>query len=187
MPIVLDHAPSTAPIRFAVAPSSLGLVAVAARGTVFVAAALAEQRAALVAELQKRFPDEEMTEVDVQDSTLAAGFALVAGASVEHPVSVDPGGTAWQREVWAALLDVAPGNATTYAALARNLRDVDATRAVAGACAANPIAVLIPCHRVISGDGDLTGYRWGLERKRSLLVREGFRGSHATAQTTLDF
>ena len=89
-------------------------------------------------------------------------------------VPIDPVGTDFQMSVWKALQHVPAGDTTTYTELAYMIgRCASAARAVASACAANPIAILIPCHRVRRADGGLAGYRWGLERKRNLLAREG--------------
>src|SRR5690606_19324224 len=85
---------------------------------------------------------------------------------------LDIRGTAFQRRVWNALRNIPAGETVTYTTLARCIGQPDAARAVAGACAANPIAVAIPCHRVVRTDGGLAGYRWGVERKRALLNRE---------------
>ena len=82
-------------------------------------------------------------------------------------------GTVFQRQVWTALREIPPGRTVTYSQLAAAIGRPTATRAVAAACGANPTAVVVPCHRVIGADGSLTGYRWGIERKRALLDREG--------------
>ena len=89
---------------------------------------------------------------------------------------LDIRGTAFQRRVWQALRDVPAGRTTTYAEIAARLGAPRAVRAVAGACAANMLAVAIPCHRVVRLDGALSGYRWGVQRKRALLAREGLGG-----------
>ncbi len=96
---------------------------------------------------------------------------------VEAPASgpdlpLDIRGTAFQRRVWQALREVPAGSTASYAAIAARVGAPGAVRAVAGACAANPLAVAIPCHRVVRQDGALSGYRWGVERKRALLDRE---------------
>jgi len=98
-------------------------------------------------------------------------------ASIESPgrgldLPLDIRGTAFRRRVWQALREIPPGETVTYAELAARIGRPGSARAVAGACAANRIAVAIPCHRVIRGDGGLGGYRWGTERKRALLDRE---------------
>jgi AraC family transcriptional regulator, regulatory protein of adaptative response / methylated-DNA-[protein]-cysteine methyltransferase len=93
------------------------------------------------------------------------------GAELDLPLDVR--GTAFQRRVWQALREIPAGSTTSYAELARRIGAPKSVRAVAQACAANPLAVAIPCHRVVRGDGGLSGYRWGVERKRALLEREG--------------
>ena len=85
---------------------------------------------------------------------------------------LDIRGTAFQRRVWQALQTIPPGETRSYAQLATALGTPTAARAVAGACAANPLAIAVPCHRIVCGDGSLSGYRWGVERKRALLERE---------------
>ena len=100
----------------------------------------------------------------------------VAERPAADSVPLDIRGTAFQQRVWAALRRIPQGEVRTYAELARELGAPAAVRAVAGACAANVLAVVIPCHRVVRSDGDLAGYRWGRERKRALLEREGKEG-----------
>lgn len=95
-----------------------------------------------------------------------------AGERTEFSLPLAPRGTAFQQRVWRALRELPPGTTTSYAELARRIGVPSATRAVAGACAANVLAVAIPCHRVVRTDGALSGYRWGVERKRRLLERE---------------
>lgn len=97
---------------------------------------------------------------------------FLGGDPVDLSFPLDLGGTPFQRTVWARLQEIPLGQTQTYASLARALGNPGATRAVAGACAANPVALVIPCHRVIRGDGGLGGYRWGLQRKRRLLSLE---------------
>jgi AraC family transcriptional regulator, regulatory protein of adaptative response / methylated-DNA-[protein]-cysteine methyltransferase len=87
-------------------------------------------------------------------------------------------GTAFQQRVWLALRAIPPGQTATYSSIARKIGSPQSVRAVAGACAANPIAVAIPCHRVVRHDGGLSGYRWGVERKRELLARESDQRGH---------
>ena len=104
------------------------------------------------------------------DSEIAALIAdPVRGAG---DLVLDPQGTAFQQAVWAALRTIPPGTRETYAALAARLGHPNAVRAVANACGANPVAVAIPCHRVVRADGSLGGYRWGIARKQALLERE---------------
>ncbi len=101
--------------------------------------------------------------------------ALVEAPGQDFALPLDIRGTAFQQRVWAVLRTIAPGQTLGYGEVAHRLGAPRATRAVAQACGANPLAVVIPCHRVVASDGGLTGYRWGLERKRALLVREGVR------------
>ena len=103
---------------------------------------------------------------------LAAAIAMVDDPAAAHALPLDIRGTAFQRRVWEALQAIPAGETVTYGALAERLGSPRAVRAVAGACAANKVAVAIPCHRVVGAGGALTGYRWGVERKRALLERE---------------
>jgi len=107
---------------------------------------------------------------------LAADLAQVI-AHIEHPepsfaLPLDIRGTAFQRRVWEALREIPPGETRIYSQLAADLGMPAAVRAVASACAANPFAVVVPCHRIIAKDGGLAGYRWGISRKQALLARE---------------
>ena len=98
------------------------------------------------------------------------GLVEAPGLGLELPLDVR--GTAFQQRVWEALRSIPPGTTATYAEIAERIDAPKAARAVARACATNPLAVAIPCHRVVRSDGDLSGYRWGVERKRALLARE---------------
>jgi AraC family transcriptional regulator of adaptative response/methylated-DNA-[protein]-cysteine methyltransferase len=97
---------------------------------------------------------------------------IAAGLLDSPPVELDMRGTAFQLEVWRKLLEIPPGETRTYTQLAAELGRPRSVRAVARACASNRIGVLVPCHRVVGSDGSLTGYRWGIERKRALLAAE---------------
>ncbi|KQV87616.1 methylated-DNA--[protein]-cysteine S-methyltransferase [Pelomonas sp. Root1237] len=108
----------------------------------------------------------------VLSATEAALTAYFSGKSFDLP-PLDPAGTAFQREVWQALLAIAPGQPSTYGALAERLGRASAARALGAAVGRNPISVLVPCHRVVGADGSLTGYAGGLERKQALLSLEG--------------
>ncbi|MEI2416552.1 bifunctional DNA-binding transcriptional regulator/O6-methylguanine-DNA methyltransferase Ada [Orrella sp. JC864] len=168
-------------IRFAVAQCSLGALLVAQSQQGLCAVSLGEDPEALVRDLQDRFPLAEFTGGDAQFEQLVAqvvGLVEAPGLGLDLPLDVR--GTAFQERVWRALRDIAPGSTASYAEIAERIGAPRAVRAVAQACAANPLAVLIPCHRVVRRDGDLSGYRWGVARKRELLAREA--GSAAAKQ-----
>lgn len=161
------------PIRFAIGPCSLGscLVAATARGV--CAILLGDDPEALIHDLERRFGGAALRGADAEFEALVGRvLALVErpGAAVELPLDIR--GTAFQQRVWAALTKIPAGTTTSYAALAASLGAPGSARAVAQACAANAHAVAIPCHRVVRTDGGLSGYRWGIERKRALLDRE---------------
>ena len=103
---------------------------------------------------------------------MARVVGLVEAPDVGLSLPLDVRGTAFQERVWQALSRIPPGETANYTELARRIGAPRSVRAVAGACAANPLAVAIPCHRVVRRDGGLSGYRWGVERKRALLERE---------------
>ncbi|MBP1738461.1 MAG: bifunctional transcriptional regulator/O6-methylguanine-DNA methyltransferase [Deltaproteobacteria bacterium] len=161
-------------IRFAIVPCFLGLVLVASTGQGLCAIDFGDTAEALKGSLRRRFPKAEFQNPDPQ---FAAMIAQVL-AFLENPdysrlgLPLDVQGTAFQRRVWLALQEIPPGDTVSYAGIASRIGKPNAARAVATACAANPVAVAIPCHRVVRGNGQLGGYRWGLERKRVLLKRE---------------
>ena len=160
-------------IRYAVAPCSLGLVLAGATRKGLCAIFLGDDATSLHRDLRERFPNATLIEGDREFAKLLAKVA----ASIETPrkaasLPIDIIGTAFQQQVWAALRDIAPGETATYAQIAERIGKPKAVRAVGTACGANPIAVAVPCHRVVGSDGKLTGYRWGLDRKRALLDRE---------------
>jgi len=163
-------------IRFAVGQSSLGafLVASSAKGVVSIL--LGDDPETLVRNLQDRFPKASLIGADKDYETLIARVI----ASIEAPerrfdLPLDVRGTAFQQRVWRALQEIPAGQTASYADIARRIKAPKAVRAVAGACAANNHAVVIPCHRVVRSDGALSGYAWGVERKRQLLDREAAR------------
>ena len=160
-------------IRFAVGQCSLGAILVAASAQGVCAITLGDDPAVLVRALQDRFPLAELAGGDPAFETMVA---RVVGA-VEAPnngfdLPLDIRGTAFQQRVWQALRDIPAGRTASYAEVAAAVGSPGAVRAVAGACAANPLAIVIPCHRVIRSDGAMSGYRWGVERKAALLQRE---------------
>ena len=160
-------------IRFAIGECSLGAILVAQSGRGICAIALGDDPDALARELQDRFPQARLIGGDAAFEALVAkvvGFVEAPGVGLELPLDVR--GTAFQQRVWQALRQVPPGRTLSYAELAERIGAPRAIRAVAQACGANPLAVAIPCHRVVRRDGALSGYRWGVERKRTLLERE---------------
>ena len=162
-------------IRHAAGNSALGVVLVAATGIGVCAILLGDDAETLAADLRARFPRARLEPGDAQFSAwVAAVVSFVdAPAAGSLALPLDIRGTAFQRRVWEALRAIPPGETRTYSAVAAGLGAPNAVRAVAGACAANPLAVAVPCHRVVGRDGGLSGYRWGLHRKRALLDREG--------------
>lgn len=160
-------------IRFAVAGCSLGSVLVAATDKGVCAIMFGDDRDALEADLRHRFPHAGISGGDEKFERLVAEVvALVEAPARGFDGPLDVRGTAFQQKVWDALRTVEPGSTVSYADIAARIGKPAAVRAVAQACAANAIAVAIPCHRVVRRDGDVSGYRWGVARKRALLDRE---------------
>ncbi|WP_336488431.1 bifunctional DNA-binding transcriptional regulator/O6-methylguanine-DNA methyltransferase Ada [Methylobacterium nigriterrae] len=161
-------------IRFAAAECALGSILVAATERGVCAILLGDDPDALARDLQDRFPEAELSGGDAAFEGWVArviGFVEAPGRGLDLPLDI--GGTAFQQRVWAALRAIPAGSTATYAEIARAIGEPASVRAVARACAANRLAVAIPCHRVVRSDGSLSGYRWGVERKRDLLAREG--------------
>lgn len=160
-------------IRFATSASTLGLVLVAAGDHGIRAVLIGEDAAALRSDLYQRFPGAilQRAEPALADAVRQVVEAI-ENPSPEFDLVCDVRGTEFQRRVWSALRAIPPGETRSYTQVAKAIGAPKSVRAVAAACAANPIAVLIPCHRVVRGDGSLSGYRWGVERKRVLLARE---------------
>lgn len=160
-------------IRFAVGRSSLGVILAARSGRGVCAILMGEEAEALVRDLRDRFPRATLVGGDPAfEHEVAAVVALVEAPALGLDLPLDVRGTAFQDRVWRALQTVPAGTTVSYAELASRIGSPAAVRAVAGACAANPLAVAIPCHRAVRTDGGLSGYRWGVERKRALLERE---------------
>jgi AraC family transcriptional regulator of adaptative response/methylated-DNA-[protein]-cysteine methyltransferase len=160
-------------IRCAVATCSLGLILVAATARGVCSIAFGDDAAELRQALAQRFPKALLIEDDPVFATMVADvLALVERPGLGHALPVDVRGTAFQERVWRALQAIPPGTTASYGEIATAMGARRASRAVAQACAANPLAVAIPCHRVVRGDGDISGYRWGRERKTALLARE---------------
>lgn len=160
-------------ITFAIGPCSLGAILVAATAKGVCAIALGDDPALLLADLQDRFPQATLTGGDATfDRLVAQVIAAVEAPGLTADLPLDIRGTAFQHRVWEALRAIPAGETASYADIAEQIGSPKAVRAVAGACAANPLAVAIPCHRVVRSDGDLSGYRWGIARKAELLKRE---------------
>lgn len=160
-------------IRFAVGECSLGSILVAATGKGICAITLSNDPEELVKHLQDSFPNAELIPDDSQFArTVAQVIGLVEEPSQQFALPLDIRGTAFQQKVWDALRKIPPGKTISYSELARQIGSTKSVRAVASACGANKIAVAIPCHRVVRLNGDLSGYRWGVERKRKLIERE---------------
>ena len=173
-PSVARSGGAGARIRFAVGEASLGAVLVAATNKGVCAIQLGDDPERLVRELQDRFPRAELIGGDAAfERTVAEVVGLVEAPGQRLDLPLDIRGTAFQQRVWAALSAIPPGRTATYKEIARAIGQPTAVRAVARACANNPLAVAIPCHRVVRTDGELSGYRWGIERKRELIAREG--------------
>jgi AraC family transcriptional regulator, regulatory protein of adaptative response / methylated-DNA-[protein]-cysteine methyltransferase len=163
-------------IRFAVGQSSLGAILVASSAKGVVCILLGDDPDGLVRSLQDRFAKALLVGGDKEYEALVArvvGFVEAPKIGLDLPLDVR--GTAFQQRVWQALTQIPVGQTATYAEIARRIGVPKSVRAVAGACAANNLAVAIPCHRVVRNDGSLSGYAWGVERKRVLLDKEGVR------------
>lgn len=160
-------------IRFAIGACSLGAILVAATTQGICAILMGDDPDALARDLQDRFPHAHLEGADAQfDRTVALVVGFVEAPQLGMALPLDVRGTAFQQRVWEALRAIPAGVTVSYAELAARVGMPAGARAVAGACAANPVAVAIPCHRVVRNDGALSGYRWGVERKRILLDRE---------------
>ena len=160
-------------IRFATGPCSLGSILVAATDKGIAAITFGDDPHVLVEDLQDRFPGADLVGGDVEFEGLVArvvGFVEAPRLGLDLPLDIR--GTAFQERVWRALREIPAGETLSYAEVAQRIGSPKAVRAVAGACAANALAVAIPCHRVVRTGGDISGYRWGVERKRTLLQRE---------------
>lgn len=163
-------------IRYAAAATTLGPIVVAATAQGICMVEFGAE-AVLAAELKRRFPNATVEHADDELGTWLKRVVAIMDGGSDPDLPLDIRGTAFQVRVWNALTRLAAGETVTYGELARRLRAPNSTRAVANACASNQIAVLVPCHRVIGRDGSLTGYRWGLARKRKLLAREKPHGA----------
>jgi AraC family transcriptional regulator of adaptative response/methylated-DNA-[protein]-cysteine methyltransferase len=160
-------------IHYAIAPCSLGYVLVALSAIGIIAILLESDPEVMRDELARRFPAAELVEGGRGlDAVAAQVVAFVESPATELDLPLDVRGTEFQQSVWGVLRKIPAGSTATYAEVAERVGRPRAVRAVAQACASNALAVVVPCHRVIRSDGALSGYRWGIERKRALLERE---------------
>jgi len=160
-------------IRFAVGECSLGSILVAATDQGICAISLGDDPDALVRDLQERFPKAKLIGGDSEfEQWMAQVVGFVEAPQLGLDLPLDVQGTAFQQRVWEALRKIPAGSTASYTEVARRVGAPQSVRAVASACASNAIAVAIPCHRVVRTDGALSGYRWGVARKRELLARE---------------
>lgn len=170
-------------LRFAVGQCTLGAILVARSDVGLCAILLGDDPDTLTRELQDRFPRARLLGGDAGfEQWVARVVGFVEAPAIGLDLPLDIRGTAFQQRVWQALQAIPPGQTVSYADLAQRIGAPAATRAVAQACSANPLAVAIPCHRVVRRDGGLSGYRWGVERKRALLANES-RQATALADT----
>jgi O-6-methylguanine DNA methyltransferase len=160
-------------IAFATGESTLGTVLVARSVHGICAILIGSEAEESVDYLTERFPENALVRDDLRlDGDLQKIHRFIEAPERGLDLELDIFGTPFQRRVWNALCAVPTGRMVTYAALARRIGEPNSVRAVANACAANAIALAIPCHRVVRSDGTLSGYRWGVERKRALIERE---------------
>jgi AraC family transcriptional regulator of adaptative response/methylated-DNA-[protein]-cysteine methyltransferase len=160
-------------IKFAIGQSSLGAILVASSAKGVVAILIDDDPNKLARDLQDRFPKARLVGGDRDYEKLVAQVVgLVEAPAIGLNLPLDVRGTAFQQRVWQALQEIPVGKTISYSDIAAQIGLPNAARAVAGACAANNIAVAIPCHRVVRSDGSLSGYAWGVERKKRLLDAE---------------
>jgi len=160
-------------LRWAVGETSLGLALVARSEAGLRLVTLGDDAEALRADLEKRFKHARIVpDAEGLTSDLAAVVDVIDHPDRRPALPIDAQGTELQQAVWAALREIPAGQTASYTDIAKAIGRPSAFRAVAQACGANPLAVITPCHRVVRSDGGLSGYRWGVERKRALLARE---------------
>ena len=168
--------PDSSAIHFAVGQCSLGSVLIARTNKGICAILLGDDPKALISDLRSRFPRAALTHGSGElERLLAEVESFIESPGRGLDITLDAHGTPFQRRVWEALTRIPVGRTASYTDIARGIGAPKSVRAVAQACGANAIAVAIPCHRVVRNDGALSGYRWGVSRKRTLLEREGIR------------
>lgn len=163
---------TTEALRYATGQSVLGPFAVAVSGNDVVAVVFGKDRQALTQDLRRRFPGEQREDAPALAPVVDSVAALIASPARRADLKLAPSGSAFQKRVWRELQRIPAGRTASYGDIARRIGAPRSARAVAQACAANPIAVAIPCHRVVRGDGTPGGYRWGPRRKALLLQAE---------------
>jgi AraC family transcriptional regulator, regulatory protein of adaptative response / methylated-DNA-[protein]-cysteine methyltransferase len=169
-------------IRFAIGESSLGAILVASSKKGVVSILMGDDPDGLIRTLQDKFPQARLVGADAEYESLVArvvGFIESPNLGLDLPLDVR--GTAFQQRVWQALCDIPVGQTVSYSEIARKIGAPKAVRVVAEACAANKIALAIPCHRVVRNNGSISGYAWGVERKRALIKREAVPSQNETA------
>ena len=160
-------------IYFALAVCSMGDILVAQSAKGICAILLGDDASILLQDLQDKFPQAELIGSDAQfEKRVSEVVGFIEAPKIGLNLPLDIRGTAFQQRVWQALRDIPVGTTVSYTDIAQRIGSPKAARAVAGACATNILAVAIPCHRVVRNDGALSGYRWGIERKRALLNKE---------------
>lgn len=168
-----DPSTSVEIIEYAAGPCSLGNVVIAWSAKGLVAVLMDDSVDLLIDDLRHRFPTAELKATDGgQEEVVERVVRHLEDASLRTEIPLDVRGSTFQHRVWAALREIPAGRTATYSEIAAAIGDPSAARAVASACATNPIAVVVPCHRVVRNDGVLSGYAWGIQRKQALLARE---------------
>ena len=161
-------------LRFGYGDTALGTIVVAASLRGVVALFIGDDRAQLLGDLQDAFPEAELAlDQAALEQTVAKAAALVDAPHLAAELTLDLRGSPVEVAVWKALQAIPAGETRTYGAIARSLPISATAQDVGAACAANRIAVAVPCHRIVKSDGSIAGYRWGVQRKRRLINKEG--------------
>lgn len=172
-PKIYQQAGKTIRIVYAIAPCSLGYLLVATTDKGICAVKLGDEADKLEQILNQEFHQAHiMRDDDIHKEWIQAILGLIAGDTTHLDLPLDVRGTAFQKQVWQALQKIPYSQTRTYTDIARDIAKPQAVRAVGNACGANPIALIVPCHRVLRSDGSLGGYHWGIERKQKLLLQE---------------
>ncbi len=175
-PTIYRPSAAGARVEYATGRTTLGVVLVARSARGLCAILLGDAANELIVDLRRRMATAELVEGGAAvDRLLATVIEYIESPGTSLDLPLDARGTAFQQRVWQALRSIPPGETATYTEIAWRIGAPQSARAVARACGANPLAVAIPCHRVVRADGELSGYRWGVERKRALLQKEGAR------------